>query len=484
VLISLTAASARSLQRTIAWIVSIANAALAVYALTAMQPLSGYQFVESVEWLSDIGLKYAVGLDGINVWMVVLATLLTPLALFAARNESTHQKSFHALILVLSASLIGAFVATDLLLFYVFFELTLVPTALLIATQGSGDAKAAAIKFFVYPFIGSVFMLASIAGLVINHFQQTGLMTFDSVILSGAVLNGTLVLDQNLERALFAGFFLAFAIKTPIWSFHTWMPQAQASTPSNGSVDIAGILLKIGAYGMLRFALPFFPHAAVWAAPAIGVLAVISILYSAVIAFGQKDMKVLLSYATISHLGFVMLGIYSQTVEGVTGALITMINSGLTTGALFLVVGILAAQRGSRNRDDFSGVWLTAPTFGTLTLITVFASIGVPGLNGFVGEFLSMQGAWLAPQLGYAYVVFAVIGIVLSAAYLLRMYRGVFMGAAPEENAIHEPSTGELAVLGLLIVAMIVIGLYPNIITSISNASVTDLVNSLNANSQ
>lgn len=484
VLISLTAASARSLQRTIAWIVSIANAALAVYALTAMQPLSGYQFVESVEWLSDIGLKYAVGLDGINVWMVVLATLLTPLALFAARNESTHQKSFHALILVLSASLIGAFVATDLLLFYVFFELTLVPTALLIATQGSGDAKAAAIKFFVYPFIGSVFMLASIAGLVINHYQQTGLMTFDSVILSGAVLNGTLVLDQNLERALFAGFFLAFAIKTPIWPFHTWMPQAQASTPSNGSVDIAGILLKIGAYGMLRFALPFFPHAAVWAAPAIGVLAVISILYSAVIAFGQKDMKVLLSYATISHLGFVMLGIYSQTVEGVTGALITMINSGLTTGALFLIVGILAAQRGSRNRDDFSGVWLTAPTFGTLTLITVFASIGVPGLNGFVGEFLSMQGAWLAPQLGYAYVVFAVIGIVLSAAYLLRMYRGVFMGAAPEENAIHEPSTGELAVLGLLIVAMIVIGLYPNIITSISNASVTDLVNSLNANSQ
>jgi NADH-quinone oxidoreductase subunit M len=483
-LIGFTASGARSLQRTIAWIFSSINAVLAIYAVTAMQPVGGYQFVESIDWLADIGLKYAVGLDGINVWMVVLATLLTPLALFAARNESTHQKSFHALILVLSAALIGAFVATDLLLFFVFFELTLVPTALLIATQGTGDAKAAALKFFVYPFVGSVFMLASIAGLVVAHFQQTGLMTFDSVIISGAVLNGTLVMDDTLERALFAGFFLAFAIKTPIWPFHTWMPQAQAATPSNGSVDIAGILLKIGAYGMLRFALPFFPNAAVWAAPAIGILAVISILYSAIIAFSQQDMKVLLSYATISHLGFVMLGIFSQTVEGITGALITMINSGLTTGALFLIVGILAAQRGSRNRDDFSGVWLTAPTLGTLTLITVFASIGVPGLNGFVGEFLSMQGAWLAPQLGYGYVSFAIIGIILSAAYLLRMYRGVFMGAAPDEHAIHEPKTSVLAVLSLLVVAMIVIGLYPSVITAVSNASVDELVRSLTASSR
>ncbi|MFM2031484.1 MAG: hypothetical protein RLZZ297_249 [Chloroflexota bacterium] len=478
-LIALTNANAQSLQRTIAWIFSAANVVLALYALTAMQPVGGYQFSENVAWMPEIGLSYALGLDGINVWMVVLATILTPLALFAARRNTTNQKSALALLLGLSAALIGAFTATDVLLFYVFFELTLVPTAILIATQGSGDAKAAAIKFFVYPFVGSVFMLASIAGLVVSHAQATGLMTFDSVILAGAVLNGTLVLDPTIEKLLFGGFFLAFAIKTPIWPFHTWMPQAQAATPTDGSVDIAGILLKIGAYGLLRFAVPFFPHAAVWAAPAIAALAVISILYSAVIAFGQRDMKVLLSYATISHLGFVTLGIFSQTVEGITGALITMINSGLTTGALFLIVGLLAAQRGSRNQHDYSGVWATAPVFGTLSLITVFASIGVPGLNGFVGEFLSMQGAWLAPHIGFGYVVFAVIGIVVSAAYLLHMYRTVYMGAAPESNPVHEPARADMVVLALLVVVMIVVGLYPSIITDVSNPSVTELVHSL-----
>jgi NADH-quinone oxidoreductase subunit M len=476
----LTPRGAVALQRLIAWLVSAINFGLAVFAYINLKPTGGYQLVDQIDWLPDMGLKYAVGVDGINIWMVVLATVLTPLALWVARHrEGDNQRAFHALILMLAGTLIGAFVATDLLLFYVFFELTLVPTAILIAIYGSGEHKAAALKYFVYPFIGSVFMLAGIAGLVIAHWQATGLMTFDSVIIAGAVANGTLEMGEMLERLLFAGFFLAFASKTPIWPFHTWMPQAQAATPDDGSVDIAGILLKIGAYGFLRFAIPFFPNAADWAAPAIGILAVIGIIYSGIIAFGQHDLKLVLSYATISHLGFVMLGIFSQNVEGISGALVTMINSGITTGALFMIVGILAKQAGTRNRESFSGVWATAPRFGTVALFVVLASIGVPGLNGFIGEFLALQGTWLAWQLGYYFAAIAVIGVIISAAYLLRMYRGVFMGAAPDKGGIVEPHRADMVVLAVLAVVMLVIGLYPQLILAPMQPSISELVNSV-----
>jgi NADH-quinone oxidoreductase subunit M len=463
----LTPRGAVTLQRLIAWLVSAINFGLAVFAYINLKPTGGYQLVDQIDWLPDMGLKYAVGVDGINIWMVVLATVLTPLALWVARHrEGDNQRAFYALILMLAGTLIGAFVATDLLLFYVFFELTLVPTALLIAIYGSGEHKAAALKYFVYPFIGSVFMLAGIAGLVVTHWQATGLMTFDSVIIAGAVANGTLEMGEMLERVLFAGFFLAFAIKTPIWPFHTWMPQAQAATPDDGSVDIAGILLKIG-------------NAADWAAPAIGMLAIIGIIYSGIIAFGQHDLKLVLSYATISHLGFVMLGIFSQNVEGISGALVTMINSGITTGALFMIVGILAKQAGTRNRESFSGVWATAPRFGTVALFVVLASIGVPGLNGFIGEFLALQGTWLAWQLGYYFAAIAVIGVIISAAYLLRMYRGVFMGAAPEKGGIVEPHRADMVVLAVLAVVMLVIGLYPQLILAPMQPSISELVNSV-----
>ena len=327
--------------------------------------------------------------------------------------------------------------------------------------------------------MGSVFLLVSIAGLVYVNWQQTGVMTFDSVALSAAIANGTLKIDENLERLLFAGFLIAFAIKTPIWPFHTWMPQAQAATPDNGSVDIAGILVKIGAYGFIRFAIPFFPNASAWAAPAIAILAVISIIYCGIIAFGQRDMKVLLSYATISHLGFVMLGVFSQTAEGMSGAILTMINSGITTGALFLIVGILARQPGGRIADNFSGAWLSAPRLGSLALVAVFASIGVPGLNGFIGEFLALQGAWISPHIGFTFVVFAVLGIIVSAAYLLRMYRTVFMGEVSVTSAVPEASKSELLVLGLLVVAMLVIGLYPQVILGTMQPSIAALVQSL-----
>ncbi|MCE2852129.1 MAG: NuoM family protein [Roseiflexaceae bacterium] len=471
---------AYGLQRGIASIAAIANVVLAVIGLVSMAPVAGYQFVDSMAWFPAIGLKYAVGLDGINIWMVIIATLVMPLALFAARTQPhDRQRGFYALLMMLSASTIGAFVAIDLLLFYVFFELTLVPTAMLIAMYGVGERKAAAIKFFVYPFVGSIFLLVSIAGLVILTWQQTGVWSFDSVALAGALNSGAVTLDEQVTHLLFAGFFIAFAIKTPIWPFHTWMPQAQAATPDHGAVDIAGLLLKVGAFGFIRFALPFFPQSMSWAAPAVGILAIISIIYAGIVAFGQHDMKVLLSYATISHLGFVILGIFSQTVEGISGALLTMINSGLTTGALFVIVGILARNPGGRDPNSFGGVWASAPRFGTLALVVVFASIGVPGLNGFIGEFLSLQGAWLSPHLGFGYISGAVLGIVVSAAYLLRMFRTVFMGAVSATSPVAEASKSELAVLGVLVIAMVVIGLYPQLILQSMQPSITALVSGI-----
>ncbi len=466
-----------AMQRGIASIAAIANVVLAVVGLVSLTPVAGYQLVDSMAWFPQIGLKYAVGLDGINVWMVVIAALLTPLAIFAARTQKgDNQQGFYALLLLVSASTIGAFVSIDLLLFYVFFELTLIPTAILIAMYGVGERKAAAIKFFVYPFVGSIFLLVSIAGIVILSWQQTGVWSFDSVALAGALNSGAVVIDEQVAHLLFAGFALAFAIKTPIWPFHTWMPQAQAATPDHGAVDIAGLLLKVGAFGFIRFVLPFFPESVSWAAPAIGILAVISIVYGGIVAFGQRDMKVLLSYATISHLGFVILGIFSQTVEGISGALLTMINSGLTTGALFLIVGILARNAGGRNPDHFSGVWASAPRFGTLALVAVFASIGVPGLNGFIGEFLSLQGAWIAPHLGFGYISVAVLGIIVSAAYLLRMFRTVFMGAVSTTSPVAEASKSELAVLAVLVLAMLVVGLYPQLVLNVMQPSISALV--------
>lgn len=479
-LVFLTPRNATGLQRGIASIAAIANVILAVFGLVSMTPVAGYQLVDTAAWFPKFGMQYAVGLDGINVWMVVIATILTPLAIFAARQQKDeHQRGFYALLLVLSASMIGAFVAIDLLLFYVFFELTLIPTALLIAMFGVGERKAAAIKFFVYPFVGSIFLLVSIAGLVFSAWQQSGVWSFDSVALAGAIQSGAVKLDEQVARLLFAGFFLAFAIKTPLWPFHTWMPQAQAATPDNGAVDIAGLLLKVGAFGFIRFTIPFFPQVMSWAAPAVGILAVVSIIYAGIVAFGQRDMKVLLSYATISHLGFVVLGIFSQTVEGISGALLTMINSGLTTGALFVIVGILARNAGGRNPDNFGGVWASAPRFGSLALVVVFASIGVPGLNGFIGEYLSLQGAWLAPHLGFWFITGAVIGIIVSAAYLLRMFRTVFMGAVSSTSPVAEASKSELAVLGVLVIAMLVIGLYPQLILHSMQPSITALVSSI-----
>ncbi|HMP39913.1 MAG TPA: NADH-quinone oxidoreductase subunit M [Roseiflexaceae bacterium] len=448
--------------------------AAAIGALVAAVPLyilfdpsqAGYQLVDRVGWVSDWGLYYSVSVDGISLWLVLLTVFLTPIALLASwGSDVANPRLFQGLILLLASGMTGVFVAQDMLLFYMFFEFTLVPTALLIGMWGSDERRAAAIKFFVYTFAGSVFMLLGIIGLYLIHGQQTGVYTFDLATLLASLQLGAIRIDPLIEQLLFLAFFIAFAVKVPIWPFHTWMTTAHAEAPVSGVVDVAGMMLKIGAYGLIRFNVQLFPNAAAWAAPAVGVLAVITILYSAWVAYGQSDLKRLLAYASVSHLGFIVLGIFALTSQGIAGAVVQMVNSGVTTSALFLIVGMLAARSGERDISSFGGLWGTMPVLGSLTLIMVLASIGLPGLNGFVGEFTILLGAWLSPVLGWGFVLLAVLGVILSAAYLLRMFRLVFMGEVPAERAAMPDLQGrEAIVLGALLVPTVVVGLYPNIL--------------------
>jgi NADH-quinone oxidoreductase subunit M len=442
---------------------------------------AGVQFVDSIGWVGAWGLNYSVSVDGISLWLLLLTAFLTPIALLASwGTDIENPRMFQGLILLLATGMAGVFTAQDMLLFYIFFEFTLAPTALLIGMYGGAERRAAAIKFFVYTFAGSVFMLIGIIGLYLIHGQQTGVYSFDIPTLLASLQLGAVQLDTWTERTLFGAFFIAFAVKVPIWPFHTWMTTAHAEAPSSGVVDVAGMMLKIGAYGLIRFNVQLFPQAAAWAAPAIGVLAVITILYAAWVAYGQNDMKRLLAYASVSHLGFIVLGIFALNSQGIAGAVVQMVNSGVTTSALFLIVGMLAARRGERDLASFGGLWKSVPVLSSLALIMVLASIGLPGLNGFVGEFTIMLGAWLSPVLGWGFVALAVIGVILSAGYLLRMFKVAFMGDVPAEQvAMADLQPREAIILGLLLVPTVVVGLYPNILLAPMQPAVQQLAQTL-----
>jgi NADH-quinone oxidoreductase subunit M len=338
----------------------------------------------------------------------------------------------------------------------------------------------AAVKFFLYPFFGSLFMLVGMIALALLHQRDTGLFTFDyRTILASAQL-GQLQLSELEERLLFGAFFAGFAVKAPLWPFHTWLPDAHAEAPNSGAVDVAGMLVKIGAYGLIRFNLQLFPGATVWAAPAIAVLAVIGILYAALVAYAQTDMKRLLAYASVSHLGFIVLGIFAFNPLGISGALVQIVNSGVTTGALFLIVGMLYARRGSRSLGAFGGLWKAAPALGSLALVMVLGAIGLPGLNGFIGEFAIMQGAWISPAVGYTYVTAAVLGVIFAAVYLLRMYKAAFMGdTTPETAAFADLRPREALILALLLLPTVAIGLYPNLLLTPMQGAVQQIAEQL-----
>jgi len=434
---------------------------LVAFALTLVlwarfdQGSSEFQFVERVPWIPAFGIDYYVGLDGISLMLVVLTGFLTPIALLSSWEGIEHKvKEFSVFILALHAAMIGVFLSLDLFLFYVFWDAMLIPMYFLIGIWGYDQRIYAAIKFMLYTMAGSVLMLIAILGLAYLHSDATGSYTFDLLKLY------TLQIAPETQRWFFLAFTLAFAIKVPLFPFHTWLPDAHVQAPTAGSVILAGVLLKMGTYGLVRFAFPLFPTAAAEFAPWIAVLAVIGIIYGALVAMVQPDMKKLVAYSSVSHLGFVVLGICAMNVQGVQGAIYQMLAHGVSTGGLFLIVGMLSDRRHTRLISEFGGLKSVMPRLTAAFLIITLASIGMPGLNGFVGEFLIMLGAF---RWDPRYVVGAGLGVILSAVYMLWMFQRVYYGEVThDKNAkLADLRPREWAAAAPLCAMAIVMGVFP-----------------------
>jgi NADH-quinone oxidoreductase subunit M len=449
-------------ERSAKWtalIVTILEFVLSVGLWWALDPGSGrLQLVSDAPWIPSWGISYRVGLDGISLVMVLLTTVLMPLSVLASWNYITsRQRGFYALMLTLLTGMLGVFLALDLFLFYVFFEVMLIPMYFIIGIWGGTNRLYAALKFFVYTMAGSLLMLVAIVVLVWKVGHATGVLSFSyDHLLENASAVG------DLAPWLFAAFALAFAIKVPIFPFHTWLPDAHVEAPTAGSVLLAGVMLKIGTYGFLRFAVPFFPQVAL--SPGVShlmvVLAVIGIIYGALVALVQPDIKKLVAYSSVSHLGFVMLGIWGGTMQSVQGALMVMISHGFSTGALFLLIGMLYERRHTRLIEDYGGIARVVPIFSLILTVVALSSIGLPGLNGFVGEFLVLLGSFTA--FPWATGV-ATTGVIFAAAYLLwALQRMIFNRLDDRENEhLSDLTPRELAVLLPLVVGIVWLGLYP-----------------------
>ena len=436
---------------------SVIPLALAGYLFWVFEPAAGFQEIDRVAWYEPWGIEWFLGVDGISLPMVVLTALLVPIALAASTSITTRIKEFVVYTLLLEAGLIGAFLALDLFLFFVFFEAMLIPMYFIIGIWGAERRIYAAVKFFIYTAFGSALMLAAIIGLALTHSAQEG---FTSFALTDLV---NLDLSVGAERLFFAAFAIAFAIKVPLFPFHTWLPDAHVEAPTAGSVLLAAVLLKLGTYGLLRFNLALFPETSVDAVPIMAVLAVIGIIYGAVVAIVQPDLKKLVAYSSVSHLGFIVLGTFALTSGGLQGAVIQNVNHGLTTGALFLLVGMIYDRRHTKQIADLGGLQKSVPLLAGFFLFMAFASIGLPGLNGFVGEFLVLMGSFpTLPSL----TVIAAFGVVLAAIYLLWAYERVFTGVPDREENItlSDLSIREIALLAPIAVLVLVIGLYPNLL--------------------
>jgi NADH-quinone oxidoreductase subunit M len=390
---------------------------------------SGYAFSTSAAWIDYPPIRYHVGLDGLSLWLVLLTTLLTPIAILVSWKYIDHRvKEFYAFLILLEFGLIGVFVSLDLFLFYVFWEISLVPMYFLIGIWGHERRIYAAVKFFLYTMAGSVLML----GAIIYLYNKAG--TFDYLEILSQLQTGRLVLDSNVQMLLFLAFFLSFAVKVPLFPLHTWLPDAHVEAPTAGSVMLASVMLKMGTYGLVRFCLPLFPNAAHQSAPWIAALAIIGIVYGALVAMVQPNMKKLVAYSSVSHLGFVVLGIFSFTQQGLDGAVYQMLNHGVSTGALFMLVGYLYERRHSLEISAYGGVATPAPNLAIVFLITTLASIGLPMLNNFVGEYLVLQGVAAA---NFTWTAFAALGVILSACYMLWLYQRTFYGKASESVSHH-----------------------------------------------
>ncbi len=436
------------------------------------------QFVKKVSWIPQYGISYHVGVDGISLWLLLLTTFLMPITILSTYESiQKHVKEFMIFMLLLEVGMVGVFLALDLFLFYIFWELVLIPMYFLIGVWGSDRRIYSAIKFFLYTFAGSVLMLVAIIALYFHHYEVTGVYSTDLLAMYD------LAVPVKLQFWMFAAFALAFAFKVPMFPFHTWLPDAHVDAPTAGSVILAAVLLKMGTYGFLRFAMPLFPVAAVDLAPLIGTLAVIGILYGALVAMVQKDIKKLVAYSSVAHLGFVMLGLFAFNVQGIEGGILQMVNHGISTGALFLLVGILYERRHTRLISEYGGLSKVLPLYAACFMVITLSSIGLPGLNGFVGEFLILVGAFQPMR---ALTVVAASGVIFAAVYLLWMFQRVMFGTVTNEKNRHLPDMNarEVAYMLPILVFVFWIGVYPQTFLRKMDASVGALVTQIETKRQ
>jgi|HubBroStandDraft_4_1064222.scaffolds.fasta_scaffold01121_7 NADH-quinone oxidoreductase subunit M len=468
-------------------------ATLAVTIAMAVQFKTGgprFQFAQTYQWIPQFGVHYAVGVDGIALVLILMTVVLMPVVLLASWNDVEGPpeaqaageparprsrgsvKSYFALMLVLETMMIGVFAATDVFLFYVFFEAMLIPMYFMIGSYGVGQRQYAAVKFLLYSLLGGLLMLVAVIALYVQS-THTGPGTFLFAPLTHLVLSAT------TQKWLFLGFFIAFAIKAPLWPFHTWLPDAATSAQPGAAVILVGVLDKVGTFGMIRYCLELFPSAAHYFTPLIIVLSVIGVLYGAIVAIGQADMKRLIAYTSVSHMGLITLGIFAMTSQGQTGATLYMVNHGFATGALFIIAGFLIARRRSNLISDYGGVQKVAPILAGTFLIAGLAGLSLPGLSTFVSEFLVLVGTFTRYE---AAAVLATLGIILAAIYILWMYQRTMTGPVrPELAAMPDLKGRELWAVGPLIALIIVLGVYPKPVIDIINPAVNATQTQLNS---
>jgi NADH-quinone oxidoreductase subunit M len=445
---------------------------------------SGFQFIHQFRWIEKLNISYKVGIDGLALLLLLLTTFLTPLTLLSSWSGIKKRvKEFTFFMLMLEAGMLGVFISIDLFLFYIFWEAMLIPMYFIIGIWGGDERIYASVKFFLYTMFGSLLMLVAIIWLAVYASAPLGHFTTDLTELYSV---GPTI-KENIQNWMFVAFAFSFAIKVPLFPLHTWLPDAHVQAPTAGSVILAGVLLKMGTYGLLRFCLPLFPQAAVNFAPYISILAIIGIIYGALVAMVQKDMKKLVAYSSVAHLGFVVLGIFAMTQEAVQGAVIQMVNHGLSTGALFLLVGVIYERTHTREISEYGGIAKIVPIYAFALLFASLSSIGLPGLNGFVGEFLILLGAFKSPVLGsWWFAIFAASGVIFAAVYLLWMYQRVAFGEVknPKMNSLTDMNKREILVFIPIFIFIVWIGIYPSTFLKVSEKSSAKVIEQVHVQTQ